>query len=89
MNNSLIPTAESKAQPAGFNARIAPLTLLLVLNLSRTLNTIVTMTREGKIIADVAINAPKIPAVENPANVAIFTPIGPGVIDEIASISVN
>lgn len=44
---------------------------------------------DGKITAVVAINAPRIPFVVKPANVATFTPTGPGVIEDIASISVN
>lgn len=83
------PTAESRAQPAGFNALIAPLIYVFVLNLSKTLDTIVTIMNDGRIIAVVAIIAPKIPEVANPANVATLTPTGPGVIDEIASISVS
>ena len=86
---SLIPTADKSAHPAGFMALIAPLIFRFVLNLSRTFDTIVTMINEGKTIAVVAINAPKIPEVVNPANVATFIPTGPGVIEDIASISVN
>ena len=44
---------------------------------------------DGKIMLVVAINAPKIPVVVNPANVATFIPTGPGVIDAIAIISDN
>ena len=83
------PTADNSAHPAGFIPRIAPCTVLFVLNLSRTFETIVTIMNDGKITAVVAINAPRIPFVVKPANVATFTPTGPGVIEEIASISVN
>ena len=62
---------------------------LFVLDLSRTLDTIVTMIKDGRTIAVVAINEPKIPEVVNPANVATLIPTGPGVMEEIASISVN
>ena len=44
---------------------------------------------DGKITAVVASNEPKIPALLNPAKVATFTPTGPGVIEEIASILVK
>lgn len=44
---------------------------------------------DGSIMAHVAVSAPKIPPVVKPENVAIFTPTGPGVIDDNASISVN
>ena len=63
--------------------------LKLLLNLSIILKTIVTIIKDGSIIAVVAITAPKIPAVANPVKVAIFTPIGPGVIEDTASIFVN
>ena len=89
VNNNFIPTAESNAQPAGFKPLIAPFMFLFVRNLSITLKTIVTMIYDGKIIAVVATKEPKSPAVVKPANVATFTPTGPGVMDEIASISVN
>lgn len=62
---------------------------LFVLNLSSTLDTIVTIIKDGKTIAVVAIKEPKIPEVVNPAKVATLIPTGPGVIEEIASISVN
>ena len=89
VNNNLIPTADNIAHPAGFRDFTVRITYLFVLNLSRILYTTETKINEGIIIADVAINAPKIPAVVKPENVAIFTPTGPGVIDDIAIISVS
>ena len=44
---------------------------------------------DGKTMAMVATSPPKIPAVVNPANVATFTPTGPGVTEEIAIIFVS
>ena len=84
-----IPTADNKAQPAGFMLFIAPLTYLLVLNFSNILETVVTMMKDGMITAEVASSEPKTPALLNPAKVATFTPTGPGVIEEIASILVK
>lgn len=84
-----MPTADKRAHPAGFRAFIAPLIYEFVLNLSSILKTIVTIMYEGKMIAVVAIRAPNIPDVANPANVATLTPTGPGVMDDIASISVS
>ena len=89
VNNNFMPTAASKAHPAAFIPLTAPFTVLLVLNLSKTLATIETIINDGKITAVVASNAPKIPDVVNPAKVATFTPTGPGVIDATANISVN
>ena len=48
-----------------------------------------TIMYDGKTIADVAITAPRIPVVVYPAKVATLTPTGPGVMDEIAIISVS
>ena len=86
---SFIPTAHKRAQPAAFSPLIAPFTVLFVLNLSNAFEIIVTIIKEGKMTAVVAINAPRIPEVVKPANVATLTPTGPGVLDEIASISVS
>ena len=52
--------------------------------MSKTLATIETIINDGKITAVVAISAPKIPDVVNPAKVATFTPTGPGVIEATA-----
>ena len=60
-----------------------------VLNLSNVLETIVTIMYEGNIIETVATKAPRIPDVAKPANVAMFTPTGPGVMEDTASISVS
>lgn len=48
---------------------------------------IIIIINDGRITDAVATNAPVTPAVVKPANVATFTPTGPGVIDEIAIIS--
>ena len=53
---------------------------MLCLNCSKTFEIITTIIKDGRITDVVAIREPKIPAVLNPANVATFTPIGPGVI---------
>ena len=50
---------------------------------------IMTFVKEGKTIALVAISEPKIPAVLNPAKVAILSPIGPGVTDDTPNIIIN
>ena len=84
-----MPTAHNSAQPAGFNVFTIVFMYSFVLNLFNAFETIVTIMKEGSIIAIVAVIAPNIPNVAKPVKVAIFTPIGPGVIDDIASISVN
>ena len=50
---------------------------------------IIINIKDGSITAVVAINAPVIPAVANPAKVATFTPTGPGVIEDTAIMSVS
>ena len=49
----------------------------------------VTIIQDGKIQPAVAANAPPIPAILIPTNVAEFTAIGPGVIWDIVIRSVN
>ena len=89
VNKSFIKTADNKAQPVAFNVLITFCIYEFVLNLSTILETIVTITNEGKTIAVVANSEPKIPFVVNPAKVAMFMPIGPGVIEDIAIIWVS
>ena len=49
-----------------------------------------TIINEGNVTANVATSDPKtFPVTEYPIYVALFIPIGPGVICEIATISVN
>ena len=48
-----------------------------------------TIINEGNTTEVVAITDPKSPEVVYPANVATLTPTGPGVMDDIAIISVN
>ena len=49
----------------------------------------ITRMKDGRIIDVVATSAPKIPDVAKPAKVATFTPTGPGVIEDMAIISVS
>ena len=62
-----MPTADNNAQPAGFNALIAPWTVLFALNLSKILKTKDVIIKDGKIIEIVAIKEPNIPVVVKPA----------------------
>ena len=60
---------------------------MLQLYLFSILAMIIIIISEGRTNPIVAIIAPKIPEVLNPAKVAIFMPMGPGVDSDIAIIS--
>ena len=62
---------------------------MLCLNCSSNFEIIIINIKEGKTTDVVATTAPASPDVTYPANVATLTPIGPGVIEDIAIISAN
>ncbi len=64
-------------------------TYLEFLNFSSDANITLITINDGSITAKVATIAPKKPLTLNPRNVAAFTAIGPGVISDIANISIN
>ena len=79
-----IPTADKRPHPRGLRTYIIDFIKLFSRKFLRIFEIMITKIKEGKTIAQVDIRAPKIPAVLNPANVAIFMPIGPGVIEDTA-----
>ena len=64
---------------AGLKPLNALSTNLLFLNLFKKFATMTIIINEGSTIANVATIPPSIPPALNPAYVAIFIPIGPGV----------
>ena len=84
-----MPAAAIIATTAGLREFNIPCKAAIFRYFKYSLAITVTIMHDGKIHPNVATNAPRVPAIFVPTNVAEFTAIGPGVIWEIVIKSVN